>query len=69
MRHADPSASFYYRTWSITGRVGQWQTGMTKTGQRIIQGQAWVDDRRTVSRGQGRENKPGARAGINTQEI
>ncbi len=42
---------------------------MTKTGQRIIQGQAWVDDRRTVSRGQGRENKPGARAGIRTQEI
>ncbi len=35
---------------------------MTKTGQRIIQRQAGVDDRRTVSRGQGRDNKPGARA-------
>ncbi len=42
-----------------TGGVGQWQTGMTKTGQRIIQGQAWVGDRRTLSRGLGRENNPG----------
>ncbi len=36
---------------------------------RIIQGQAWVDDRQTISRGLGGENKPGKRAGIRTQEI
>ncbi len=42
-----------------TGRVEQWQTGITKTGQRIIQGQAWVSNRRTLSRGLGRENNPG----------
>ncbi len=35
---------------------------------KIIQGQAWVGDRRTISRGHGRENKPGTRAGIGTQE-
>ncbi len=45
-----------------TGRVEQEQTGMAWADTRIIQGQAWVDDRRTISRGQGRDNKPGARA-------
>ncbi len=30
--------------------------------QRIVLRQAWVGDRRTISRGQGRENSPGARA-------
>ncbi len=31
--------------------------------------QAWVDDQHTISRGLGRENNPGARAGIRTQGI
>ncbi len=53
----------------FTGRVGQWQTGITQTRQRIILRQEWVGDQRTISRGLGRENNPGARAGIRTQEI
>ncbi len=32
--------------------------------QRIVLRQAWVGDRRIISRGLGRENNPGARAGI-----
>ncbi len=36
---------------------------------RVVLRTAWVGDRRTLSRGLGRENNPGARAGIRTQEI
>ncbi len=61
--------AFIMRHGQNTGRVGQWQTGITQTRQRIVLRQAWVDDRRTISRGLGRENNPGARAGIRTQEI
>ncbi len=52
-----------------TGRVNEQQTGMAEARHRAIRRVAWVDDRRTVSRGLGRENNPGARAGIKTQEI
>ncbi len=45
-----------------TGRVGQWQTGITQTRQRVILGQAWVDDRRTISKGLDRRGNPGTRA-------
>ncbi len=47
--------AFIMRHGQNTGRVGQWQTGITQTRQRVILGQAWVDDRRTISRGLGRE--------------
>ncbi len=52
-----------------TGRVGQWQTGMAWARHKNNPRQAWVGDQRTVSRGLGREKKPGTRAGIRKQEI
>ncbi len=69
MRQADPSASFYYNTWSI--QAGSDSSKQVWHGQdtRIIQGEAWVGDRQTISRGLDRENKPRTRAGIRTQEF
>ncbi len=66
MRHSDPNASFLLKNMVNTGRVGQEQTGQDT---RVILRQAWVGDRRTISRGLGGENEPGTRAGIRTQEI
>ncbi len=62
MRHSDPSASFLLNIVVNTGRVGQVQTGIARMRQRIVLRQAWVGDRRTISRGQGRENNPRAKA-------
>ncbi len=45
-----------------TGRVGQWQTGITQTRQRVILGQAWVDDRRTISNRARQRDNPGTQA-------
>ncbi len=45
-----------------TGRVGQWQTGITQTSQRVILGQAWVDDRRTISNRARQSDNPGTQA-------
>ncbi len=43
-----------------TARVGQWQTGITQTRQRIVLRQAWVDDGRTISnRGKAKRDNPG----------
>ncbi len=37
---------FILRHGQNTGRVGQWQTDITQTRQRVVLRQAWVDDRR-----------------------
>ncbi len=50
-----------------TGRVGQWQTGITQTRQRVILGQAWVDDRQTISNRARQRDNPGTQAIIQTR--
>ncbi len=51
---------FILRHGQNTGRVGQWQTGITQTRQIVILGQAWVDNRRTISnRGKAKRDNPG----------
>ncbi len=51
-RRADPFARRIFRD-AVTkqARCMQWQTGRTQTRRRVILGQAWVDDRRTISNG------------------
>ncbi len=49
-------------------RFVQWQTGTTRARQRVILGQAWVDDRRTTSNRARQRDNPGTRAGIKTRE-
>ncbi len=49
-------------------RFVQWQTGTTWARQRVILGQAWVDDRRTTSNRARQRDNPGTRAGIKTRE-
>ncbi len=46
VRRADP---FIKRHGRKRAWVTHWQTGMYKARQREILGQAWVDDRRTIS--------------------
>ncbi len=53
---------FILRHGQNTGRVGQWQTGITQTRQRVILGQAWVDDRRTISNRARQRDNPGTQA-------
>ncbi len=55
----------------IHGQFRQGQTAANRyNGDRAENnpGQAWVGDRRTVSRGLGREKKPGTRAGIRNRK-
>ncbi len=61
--------AFYYKTWSIQAGSGSSKQVWHGQDTRIVLRQAWVGDRQTLSRGLGRENNPGARAGIRTQEI
>ncbi len=43
-------------------RFMQWQTGTSQARQRLILGQAWVDDRRTISNRARQRDNPGTRA-------
>ncbi len=52
-----------------TGRVEQEQTGMAWADTRIIQGQAWVDDRRQYPEGKAETINQEHGQGIRTQEI
>ncbi len=46
-----------------TGRVNKQQTGMAGARHRVSLGQAWVDDRRTISnRGKAKRDNPGKQA-------
>ncbi len=49
-----------------TGRVNKQQTGMAGARHRVILGQAWVDDRRTISKRARQRDNPGTQAIIQT---
>ncbi len=54
--------AFYYETWSIQAGSGRSRQVWHGRDRRVVLRQAWVGDRQTKSRGQGRENNPRARA-------
>ncbi len=63
VRRADPFARLYSGTWSQKqARFMQWQTGTTQARQRVILGQAWVFDRRTISNRVKQRDNPGTQA-------
>ncbi len=49
-----------------TGRVNKQQTGMAGARHRVILRQAWVDDRRTISKRARQRDNPGTQAIIRT---
>ncbi len=51
-----------YKGMVKTGRVKQRQAGVAWARHRVILGQAWVDDRRTISNKARQRDNPGTRA-------
>ncbi len=54
--------AFYYKTWSIQAGSGSSKQVWHGQDTRVVLRQAWVGDRRTVSKGLDRRGNPGTKA-------
>ncbi len=68
MRREDSFASLYFRdVVKKQARFMQRQTGTIQARQRVILGQVWVDDRRTISKRARQRDNPGTQAIVQTR--